>query len=88
MSTSRPPVQTPRNVWVDLYAETGITVGTALIVQNIGKGEIILTESATKPVSGYGYNPLPSREFFGNSTGNIGAWAYSSFGSKLQVEEA
>ena len=86
MSTSLSPVTLPRNKWVDLYAETGISVGTQLIIQNIGKDEAVLTESATEPTSGYGLNRLPSREFFTNSSDNVGAWAYSSRGSKLQVE--
>ncbi len=88
MSTSLPPVILPRNKWIDLYAETSIVAGTKLIVQNIGKSEVILTESATKPTSGFGLNKLPSRDFFTNSASNVGAWAYSSRGSKLQVEEA
>jgi len=88
MATSLPPVILPRNKWVDIYAETGILVGTSIIIQNIGKDEVILTESATEPTSGYGHNKLPSRQFFTNGTGNIGAWAYTSRGSKLQVEAA
>lgn len=88
MSTSLPPVILSPNKWFELYAETGITVGTQIIIQNTGKYEVILTESATEPTSGYGHNKLPSREFFTNTTGNVGAWARSSRGSKLQVEEA
>ena len=88
MSTSLPSVVLPRNVWVDLYAETGIVLGTQLIIQNIGKDEAILTESATEPTGNYGLNKLPSRNYVNNSSGNVGAWALSSRGSKLQVEEA
>ena len=88
MATSLPPVNLPRNVWVDLYDATSISAGTQLIIQNIGKDEVVLTESATEPVTGYGLNKLPSREFFTNAASNVGAWAYSSRGSKLQVEEA
>ncbi len=87
MSKSLPPVVLPRNVWVDLYAETGITTGVKLIIQNTGKSEVMLTEDDTKPFSGYGHNKLPPREFFTNDSGSIGAWAFSSRGSKLQVEE-
>ena len=86
MAQSLPPVNLPRNTWVNLYASTGITVGTALIIQNIGAKEAILTESLDEPTSGYGHNKLMSRLFFINTDGNIGAWAYSSFGTKLQVE--
>ncbi|HHZ69085.1 MAG TPA: hypothetical protein EYN54_02120 [Methylococcaceae bacterium] len=88
MSTSLPPVILPRNVWVDIYAETGIAAGTKLIIQNIGRDETVLTESATQPTSGYGLNKLPSRQYVTNEASNVGAWAYSSRGTKLQVEEA
>ncbi len=86
MSTSLPPVTIPRNVWIDLYAETGLTVGVKLIIQNIGRDEVVLTEASSEPTSGYGHNKLMSRLFLTNATGNVGAWAYSSFGTKLQVE--
>jgi hypothetical protein len=88
MPQSLPSVILPRNKWVDLYAETGITIGTSIIAQNTGKDEIILTESLAEPVGAVGHHKLPTREFFVNSAGNIGAWALSSRGSKLQVEEA
>ena len=87
MATSLPPVILPRNKWVDIYSETGISAGTRIIIQNIGKDEVVLTESASQPTSGYGQSKLPSRQFFINKAANIGAWAYSSRGSKLQVEE-
>ena len=87
MPTSLPSVILPRNRWVDIYDETGITVGTSIIIQNTGKDEVVITESATTPSSGQGGNKVPRREYIGNDSGNIGAWAYSSRGSKLQVEE-
>ena len=88
MSTSLPPVELPQGEWVDLYAATGITVGTQLIIQNNDNAIAILTESATKPTSGYGSNTIKTYEFFTNSTTSVGAWAMSSRGSILQVEEA
>lgn len=88
MSTSLPPVILPRNVWVNLYTETGITAGIRIIIQNIGKDEAILTESAAQPTSGFGHNKIPSRDYVTNESANVGAWAYSSRGTKLQVEEA
>lgn len=88
MSTSLPPVPLPMGEWVDLYASTGIVAGTQLIIQNNNSAPVILTESATKPTSGYGNNTVNPYEFFTNSAGNVGAWAMSSRGSVLQVEEA
>ncbi len=51
MATSLPSVTIPFNTWVDIYAETGITVGAQLIIQNIGSSEAKLVESATEPTS-------------------------------------
>ncbi len=88
MPTSLPRVNLPANVWVDLYAATGITAGIKLRVQNAGSSEVLLVESATKPItSSTGSNPLPTREFYTNKSGNVGAWAYTSDGGSLQVEE-
>ena len=86
MSISLPPVDLPKKLWVDLYAATGLSVGTKLIIQNIGRDEVILTESDVKPISGYGLNKLPTRDYLTNAQGNVGAWAYSSGGSRLQGE--
>ena len=89
MATSLPPVRLPPNVWVDIYAETGIVTGTKLIIQNTGSSEADLVESATIPDSPTtGYNSIPTREFFTNADANVGAWAKSKTGGKLQVEES
>ena len=88
MSTSLPPVDLPMGEWVDLYASTGIVAGTQLIIQNNNDSIAILTESSTKPSSGYGSNTIKPYNFFTNASGNVGAWAMSSRGSVLQVEEA
>ena len=86
MATSLPSVLIPPNQWVDLYAATGISVGTQIIVQNIGSSEADLTESAAEPISSDGFNPIPPREFFTNAAGNVGAWAFSRDKTTLQVE--
>lgn len=86
MAQSLDPVELPKNTWVDLYAETGITVGLVLIAQNTGKDEALLVESAASPAPGYGFNRIPVDEFLTNVAGNVGAWAFSSRGTTLQVE--
>lgn len=89
MSTSLPSVILPANTWVDLYGATGITAGVQLIIQNSGSSEVNLVESATEPnTNTTGFNPLPTRKFFTNASVNVGAWAYTDTGGKLQVEEA
>ncbi len=88
MAQSLPIVNLPVEKWVDIYADTGITVGTKLIIQNTGSSEVKLVESATEPLINTGYNSLPTREFFTNADANVGAWAKSKTGGSLQVEES
>ncbi len=91
MSTSLVPVSLPIDTWVDLYLSTGISVGTQLIIQNRRTDDVFLSESVSAPtglIADLGGNPLVGKKFFTNATGNIGAWAYSSKGGSLQVEEA
>ena len=86
MATSLPSVNLPVETWVDLYASTGITAGTQLIIQNTGSSVVRLVESATEPTYSNGFNSLPEREFFTNTNANVGAWAKSKTGGSLQVE--
>ena len=77
----------PANTWVDLYAATGITVAVQLIIQNVGANSVRLTESVAEPVLADGYNLIKPAEFLNNAVVSIGAWAFSSSGGILQVEE-
>lgn len=88
MATSLPSVAIPSNVWVDLYAETGIVVGTQLIIQNIGSSEAILSESVAKPIPATGHNIISPRQYLTNAGVAVGAWSFSELGTTLQVEEA
>lgn len=88
MATSLAPVEIPPNTWIDLYASTGITVGVEITFQNVGSSEVITTESLAEPLSIDGHNSLETRKFFSNTSGNIGAWAFSFLGSTLQVEQS
>lgn len=88
MATSLPPVDLPKNTWVDLYAQTGISVGTRIIVQNTGKDDAFLTESPIEPIQGTGFNKIQPLQYLTNSTSPVGAWALSGRGTTLQVEVA
>ena len=88
MATSLTPVTILAKTWTDLYAATGIVVGAQLIIQNIGRDEAKLSESAAKPISTVGYNNLLVNDYLNSTAIPVGAWAYSSLGTKLQVEEA
>lgn len=80
MADTLPNVFLPRNQWVDLYAETGLPVGTEIQVQNIGAGDVYLTVRATQPPVDYdAYNVAQRRNdvWLKNTSGDSGAWAFS-----------
>lgn len=88
MATALPAVKLPKNVWVDIYAETGITIGKQIIIQNTGGNRALLCESLAVPTPAIGYNVIPPDDYVTNATtGTVGAWAYSSGSTRLQVEE-
>lgn len=88
MATSLTPVTLPANTWIDLYDDTGISVGVQLIIQNIGSDEARLSESAVEPISTTGYNNLLLNTYLTSTSTPVGAWAISRLGTTLQVEEA
>lgn len=88
MATSLPQVVLPSKQWVDLYAESGISVGTKILVQNTSGNEARLVESAAKPTLNDGFNSIVSKRYLTSAPSPIGAWAYAHAGTTLQVEEA
>ena len=78
------------NTWTDIYAATGIVVGTLIKIQNLGGATIRLNAKATSPLITDGYNELSSgNDFMENTTGDSGAWAYSPIiDSVINVQEA
>ena len=88
MATSKEPVTMTAYTWVDLYAETGIVVGTKILVQNNGATLVRLSESAVEPIATTGYNSIEAFKFLASADTPVGAWAYCTSNAKLQVEEA
>lgn len=79
MSDNIQNVRVTQNQWVDLYAETGITVGTRLTVENSGDADVYLAVQATKPDNDHtAYNIVkrPPSVALQNSDGDLGAWAF------------
>jgi len=75
----------PAGVWVDLYDESGITVGTRIQVQNITTDDVILCTKATVPTGSEGHQLLRPGVFLTNEIGDSGAWAYSITPSGVNV---
>jgi len=77
MADTSPNIPLPADVQVDLYAATGIAVGTQIILQSIGADEVRLSTKATEPLSTDGYEVVPRSYQAVNESGDSGAWAMS-----------
>lgn len=83
-------IDTP-NEWVDLYALSGIAVGEALAIENVGTCDVYLAVQEDQPPPEHdSYNVLQRKNGvrLANSDGDSGAWAFcNSGGAKLSVRE-
>ena len=71
----------PKGTWTDLYAASGVSVGTAVTVINTGSTDLHLAIKATAPASfPFGIplyaGPIGSTALVGAS--EVGLWAYSA----------
>ena len=84
MADTLPNTTLTKNVWVDLYADTGIVAGTKINVRKISGGTIEFVAQAAEPASTpTGYRTLTPNEWeIENETGDAGAWA------RAKVEDA
>ena len=72
-------VPIPQNTWVDLYAGSGIAVGSVLQVENSGAADVYLAVQESEPEKTHkAYNVIkrPPSVNMQNSDGDLGAWAY------------
>lgn len=79
------PPQTP----IDLYAGSGITVGTQINVAMIGNGTARLVATAalaTAPDNSTGYRNIEAGEEYVNDGGDVGAWIWSGAGCIVNVK--
>ena len=78
----------PRSTWVDLYAATGIVVGTSISVENNSEYDVRLTEKATQPLASDGYVHLSPNTNISKTFEDTpsGAWAYCQMGGILNVQ--
>lgn len=86
MADTLPDVPLTANTWVDLYAATGITVGTQIVASNKGSVRFTLAASATAPSDNRGITVEPNQQAI-NENGDTGAWAYCSSGGLVSVAE-
>ena len=72
-----PPSITLTNEWLDLYAASGIPVGTQVLINTRGKHSSYIAESASEPVGIDGIEIYPTRQCYIDE-GSPGLWARSA----------
>lgn len=92
MADTRPDVVIPPATWTNVYAATGITVGTAVEMFNKGTATATISTAAAAPASSVG---IPLYPFTGEGgevslsigSGENGLWAYCPQGTRIVVRE-
>lgn len=88
MADTSPDVILPPRTPVNLYAATGITVGTKVSVQNVTSNDVRIHVGPVQPTMGVsGASLLRPGEAGENETGDSGLWAWSVTGAAVQVAE-
>ena len=91
MAVSRADVSVPKQTWVNLYALSGVAVGTSVIVQNKGNQSCYLAISLAAPANPQMGVILSPIDYANNTTvvtaGEVGLWAYCDDTTKLIVQE-
>lgn len=78
MADTRENISVPKGVWTNLYAVSGIAVGTRIRVENTGTCDAYLAVQAGQPSPSHNqYNILKRNgPKLSNNTGDAGAWAF------------
>jgi hypothetical protein len=87
MADTLPNILVPPNVWVNLYAQSGVVVGTRICVQNIGCHDVLLVTQELEPTLYQNHRLLVRGQIATNEKGDSGAWAYSFAGGLVNVME-
>jgi hypothetical protein len=81
-------VSLPARTWVNLYAATGIVVGTQIEVVNLTPNSVRLAATLAQPTVNDDHLPLEFRTTKGiNDAGDAGAWALCVAGGGVDVKE-
>ena len=51
MADTLPDFEAPSGSWIDAYAQTGIVLGTSILITNKSSYEILIQEKATQPAA-------------------------------------
>jgi len=82
MSVTLPNIPLPSGVWIDLYAKSGIKVGTRVSIDNVSSSDIYYTSAQEQPDLDFrSYNTLKPRVGkVSNNKGDLGLWALALVG--------
>lgn len=88
MAATLPDITISNTAYTDVYSETGITVGTAVVIQNKGNYPVFLQTTASAPTAssenGFVISPL---QILLVDAGEAGLFAKStSFAGRLSVQ--
>ena len=83
-----PDVTLNPKTFTDLYAATGISVGTKVLIQNKTRAGVNVFDDAVEPTNPVGGTIIPPVVQAQNKSGDPGAWAYSRVGGVIHVSEA
>lgn len=89
MADTRADIILSPSTWTDLYAATGLVIGTALFIINKGSNTCDVAIKAVAPTDTRGL-PLfagPIGSSVQITQGESGLWAYSALGTRLFVQE-
>ena len=80
------PIRIPANTWVDVYAASGIAVGTQLTIQVIGSESAIFVDQVSQPSNNTtGFNQGIEGEWIVSEASPAGCWCFSQTGTTIQV---
>ncbi len=85
MSDTLQNVELPSRTWVDLYSQSGFSIGTRILVQNIGVCDVFLTSQAAQPTDYTAHQIIERTQFAINDSGDTGAWAFCWAGGLLNI---
>lgn len=75
MADTLPNTPLPAGQYIDLYADTGLSVDTPIAVQNIGVCDVYLFTQDAQPTDDTAHQILKRGRFLSNRPEDAGAWA-------------
>jgi hypothetical protein len=76
MADTLPNISLPRQTWVNLYGESGLTIGVQILAQNIGVCDISLASQENQPTDESATQIIKRSQQARNDFGDLGAWAF------------